>query len=250
MYSRDIPMLARLADEAADSLVPKAPAVQINTPLNSADCGLADEDLESRRSLKKIKPESVTEVELGQAATRFIEVSAQNRDVSFVHSPVVLPSLPDDAPAWGQALHQGLQIVANAVAANSQAIADNARAIAANGRAIDSVNLRLVAVARNARIRSSNSRCRNNGGDLIALVKENAAPMENQAEMAVWDPELSGLPVNSVPPQQLFPKNLNRLERLSESSISRLILFYNDDFGIGPEDTLATKRSKLKSWIS
>lgn len=202
----------------------------MNTPLIlEEDCGMTYEDLESRRSLKKLKPEAITAAELGQAVV--------------VQDHLVLPGLPEDAPAWGQALHQGLQVIADAVSANAQAIAANAQAIA-------SIDLRLSALARNSRIRSYNSRRRNDGGDLIALMKENSIPSGNLLGMMVVDPELSGLPVNSTPPQQLFPDNLNQLERLSDERISQLMSFYNDDFGITLVDNLSAKRKKFKGWIS
>jgi len=106
----------------------------------------------------------------------------------------------------------------------------------------------------NIRIISRNARNLNKGGPFALLKKTNAGhgyelAAERRQEAHTVDNVLR-VP-DEIPPIGSVPQGFgNYPTRFSHADIVRLIIFYNDDFGIIQQDDLAERRLKLTSFLT
>jgi len=64
-----------------------------------------------------------------------------------------------------------------------------------------------------------------------------------------WPPLATPL-IGEVPPEGMFPRSVNDLEKFSHEQILRLIAFYNDSFGIALDDAIELRCDKLRRWCT
>jgi hypothetical protein len=82
-----------------------------------------------------------------------------------------------------------------------------------------------------------------NGGIHLA----NTLCPASEEQWQIWPP-LAKPEIGDTPPSTLLPKSLKEIGNLSQAEILRLIAFYNESFGIRPEDSLETRQDKFRRW--
>eukprot|EP00727_Mastigamoeba_balamuthi_P012967 m51a1_g8293 hypothetical protein (230) ;mRNA; r:166832-167697 len=222
-YAVDIPPLAPAAAGAA---------------LDTADIDAAERELPSRKRLRAVDSPAVTDGEVAAALVRKEAIVMQHAAVRY----------GDAVPQWAEDLRLGIQAIQ--------------------------------AQIQNARLRKRNSGARRHGGSTpwLPLLKENAGLMGVATLRALLPPpapvaapspkkrqrtappepeqteqtELPAVPAE-VPAVGTrmpgFPASADAVTALSHTQVLGLVQWYNDDMGIVPADSLATRVNKVCDWI-